>query len=94
MEKESFCKFEYLNCELEDLKDMLWLMEEECFVFNISKYKDYELRDKFITAQIMTRAISKLLHNCVKESNEFIDEVYAERKVQKEGVKQCQNLMI
>lgn len=87
LENESFNKFECLNCELEDLKDMLWLMEEDCFAFNINKYKDYELRDKFITAQIMTRAISKLLNNHIKENDEFINRVYAERKAQKEGVK-------
>lgn len=86
MEKESFNKFECLNCELEDLKDMLWLMEEDCFVFDVRHCDEYEIRDKYITAQIMTKAISKLLYNYIKENNEFIDKVYAERKATKRGV--------
>ena len=53
----------------------------------IWKYiEDYELKNKFITVQIMTKAISKLLHNHIEENNRFINKVYAERNARKEGV--------
>lgn len=84
MEKESFSKLESLNCEMEDLKDMVALMLEECFVFNVTALKEYEVREKYRTAQTMTNAIFKLLHYSIEDSNNFINKVYKERK---EGAK-------
>lgn len=84
MEKESFSKLENINCEMEDLKDMVELMSEECFVYNVTALKDYEVREKYRTAQVMTNAIFKLLDYSVKDSNDFINKVYKERK---EGAK-------
>lgn len=84
MEKESFSKLESINCEMEDLKEMVALMIEECFVFNVNSLKEYEVIEKYRTAQTMTNAIFKLLHYSIEDSNNFIDKVYKERK---EGVK-------
>lgn len=86
LEKESLSRLETLNCEMEDIKEMVNLMNEDCFVFNDSKWDDFEIRDKFRTAQTMTNAILKLLCYSIKDSNEFIDRVYTERKTEKEGV--------
>lgn len=81
LEKESFDKFECLNCELEDLREMIWLMQEDCFLFKIDKYDNWEIRDKFRTAQIMTKAIYDLLNYKIKENDNFINKVHAEKKV-------------
>lgn len=86
MEKESFNRLESMNCELEDLKEMIGLMYDECFIFRMDSLNEYEIRDKFRTAQIMTNSIFSLLYYQVKENREFIDKVYEERKVEKEGV--------
>lgn len=83
MEKESFSKLESLNCEMEDLKDMVALMLEDCFVFREDSLKDYEVREKYRTAQTMTNAIFKLLHYSIEDSNNFIHKIYKKRK---EGV--------
>ena len=56
MEKESFSKLESLNCEMEDLKDMVALMLEDCFVFREDSLKDYEVREKYRTAPDMLKA--------------------------------------
>lgn len=85
MEKESFSKLESLNCEMEDLKDMVALMLEDCFAFNVTALKEYEVREKYRTAQTMTNAIFKLLYYSIEDSNNFINKVYKERKA---GVKQ------
>ena len=86
MENKILNEYEYLNCKLEELKDMLWLLEEDCFVQKMDKLDKWELKDKFRTAQIMTRSVSSLLNYVLKESNEVIDKIYSERKETKEGV--------
>ena len=83
MEKESFSKLESLNCEMEDLKDMLSLMIEDCFVFNVTSLNEYEVREKYSTAQVMTNAIFKLLHYSIEDSNNFINKVYEQKKENK-----------
>lgn len=80
MEKESFSKLESMNCEMEDLKNMVALMLEDCFVFNVTALNEYEIREKYRTAQTMTNAIFKLLHYSIEDSNNFINRVYKERK--------------
>jgi len=82
-EKDTLTQLETMNCEVEDVCGLVDLMIDECFVFNDTKYDDYELRDKFRVAQKITYTISKLLRYRIKESNEFIDEVYAERNARK-----------
>ena len=84
MKKESFSKLESLNCEMEDLKDMVALMLEDCFVFNVTALNEYEVREKYRTAQTMANAIFKLLDYSIKDSNDFINKIYEERK---EGAK-------
>lgn len=85
MERESFSKLENMNCEMEDLKDMIALMLEDCFAFNVTALNEYEVREKYSTAQTMTNAIFKLLYYSIEDSNNFINKVYVERKTQKEG---------
>ena len=80
-EKETLTQLETMNCEVEEVLGMVDLMIDECFAFNDTKYDVFELRDKFRTAQKLAFAISKLLRYQIKESNDFVDEVYAERKV-------------
>lgn len=82
-ENETLSQLESMNCEMEDVLDMVDLMIDECFAFNDTKYEGYELRNKFRTAQKLTYAISKLLRYRIKESNEFIEDVYQERKAMK-----------
>lgn len=80
MENEILRKLESMNCEIEDIKNIVNLMNEDCFIFNDSEYDNYEIRDKFKTAQIMTNAILKLLYYIVENSNKFIDKVYKDKK--------------
>ena len=91
MEKESFEKLESMDCEIEDLKDMVALMLEECFVFNDNKLDDYEIRYKYRTAQTLTNAIFKLLYYVTEDSRTFINKVYAERKAMKAGGQDVHN---
>lgn len=72
MEKESFSKLESMNCEMEDLKDMVALMLEDCFAFNDSALNEYEIREKYKTAQTMSNAIFKLLYYSIEDCNKFI----------------------
>lgn len=85
MEKESFSKLESINCEMEDLKDMVALVLEDCYAFREDGLHDYEVREKYRTAQTMTNAIFKLLYYSIEDSNNFIKQVYEERKTQKGG---------
>ena len=80
MEKESFSKLESINCEMEDLKDMVALMLEDCFAFNDSALNEYEIREKCKTAQTMSNAIFKLLHYSIEDCNKFICNIYKERR--------------
>ena len=52
------------------------LQIEDCFVFREDGLKDYEVREKYRTAQTMTNAIFKLLHYSIEDSNNFINKVY------------------
>ncbi len=86
IKEESFSKLESMNCELEDLKDMVVLMEENCFKNREERLNDNEVREKYRTAQTMTMAIFRLLNYQIKDSNNFIKQVYEERKNNKEVV--------
>lgn len=88
MENKILNEYEYLNCELEDLKEMVWLLEEDCFNRKIDKLEKWEVYDKYRMAQIMVNSIWKILYHVTKESNEFINKIYKEKQSKKEGVAQ------
>ena len=56
-------------------------MLEDCFAFNVEALKEYEVREKYMTAQTMTNAIFKLLYYSTQDTNNFIDKVYKQNKV-------------
>ena len=86
MEKEIFSKLESMNCDMEDLKDMVSLMLEDCFAFREEGLDNYEIREKYRIAQTMTNAVFKLLYYSIEDSNNFINKVHAERKQRKENM--------
>lgn len=83
LEKESFRKLESTNCDLADLEELVVLMLEDCFAFTVESLDHWDLIDKYRTAQTMSNAIFKLLHYQVKDSGDFINKVYRERKTNK-----------
>lgn len=91
MEKESFSRLETISCEMEELKDLVILMLEDCFALKVTALKEYEVREKYMTAQTLTNSIFRLLNYSIKDMDSFIKKVYEERKAQKEGVTNANN---
>ena len=80
MEKNELIRIiENNNCDLERIKNVVGLLWDS-YVFKVNTLKEYELREKYITNQVLVDTLFDLLTYKEKESNETINKIYIEEK--------------
>lgn len=86
-EEKVFNEFQTKECELEEIKDLLWLVYEDYYGIKekdlYAKANNYDRLERYLIN------IYTLLDLRQEEMSKFIDDIYAERKAMKEGVSKC-----
>lgn len=87
-EKDSFWQFECKECEINDITTMLWYLIEDYYT-GVKQEDLYTKANNYDRLGVYLSNLHTLLFTKHKEMKKFIDDVQAERKLQKEGASEC-----
>lgn len=66
------------NCDLNRIKNLVGLLWD-MHALNQNALKDYEIREKYMTSQVLIETLFELIICKEKESNDNIDKIYKKR---------------